>query len=85
MRTMALWTTQKEEDAMRIIRSKRELEKARFRGRKPDKLIVPADDMKYVKEKDLKKQIAYTGVILILGRTKPLYDGRVSSAGIKIV
>ncbi len=78
MRIMALWNTQ-EDDAMKVIRSKSELKNARFNGRKPDKLIVPGIDLKQIKTSELKKHISYTGLILVLGRDKPVYDGRVKA------
>ena len=72
---MALWTKQ-DDNAMKIIKSKSELKNAKFGGRKPDKLLVPSEDLRHFKTSELKKYISHTGLILAIGMTQPIYDGR---------
>lgn len=76
MKIMAIWETP-DANATKIIRSKKELQKAKFRGKKPNRMLVHPEDMKVVTPTQLKKYIAHTGIIILLGTAKPIYDGRV--------
>lgn len=76
MKIMAIWDTP-DANATKIIRSKKELQKAKFRGKKPNRMLVHPEDMKIINPAQLKKYIAHTGIIILLGTAKPIYDGRV--------
>lgn len=75
MRIMAIWNTDSE-DVIKIIKSRADFRNAKYGGRKPDKMILPSEDISKVKIKELKQNIAYNGLIIGIGQTKPIYDGR---------
>lgn len=75
MRIVAIWTNETK-DAMKIIRSKADFKNLKFEGRKPNRMILPAADLKEIKVQDLKKYISYTGLIITTSGRK-IYDGRV--------
>lgn len=74
---MAIWNTDTE-DVIKTIRVRSDFKNARFKGRKPDKMILPREDVSKVKLKELKQHIAYNGLILGIGEIKPIYDGRIN-------
>lgn len=71
---MCMWTKEEDKNAMRVASSLSQLKNAKFNGRKPDKIVTRANQMDKLKVKDLKKYIAYDGVIVV--GSDVVFDGK---------
>ena len=65
MKIMCVWTKNEEDNFMKIVRSKSEMNNARVSGRKPDKIVTRAADLKPMTIKELKRHISYDGTIVV--------------------
>lgn len=80
MKILAIWDN-KDDTRTKAVHSLKELKKIKHNGRKANKLIVHERDMVKVKLADVKKCVAYNGLIMQVGsQHKCLFDGRKKKA-----
>ena len=76
MKVLLIWTKDKDKVVTKHAETVKDLKKSRYKGRKPDRIIVHPNDQEYLKKYKVKDFVSKDGIIITTSGI-PIYDGRV--------